>query len=155
MVSALPSPGGGTDSREVAEVTDDYYKRKNDHGKPPSALVPWEVREAQGAPNTLVRALQAWQTGEGDEADSLKSFASLNPTCVSAASKVLEFGAKKYAPHSWRTVPDAIDRYRNALWRHWDAHMCGESLDQESELSHLAHMYCNAIFLFALLKKDD
>ena len=32
---------------------------------------------------------------------------------------VLEFGAKKYEKNGWKTVPNAVERYLNALDRHW------------------------------------
>lgn len=65
---------------------------------------------------------------------------------------VLEFGARKYAPGGWMTVPDAEQRYRDALIRHLVAEMDGEERDPESGLLHAAHTACNALFLlwFAL-----
>jgi hypothetical protein len=64
--------------------------------------------------------------------------------------KVLTFGAKKYAPNSWRTVPDALERYKHALIRHWIAMETGEWLDPESGLPHWAHIACDALFCCAL-----
>jgi hypothetical protein len=60
---------------------------------------------------------------------------------------VLTYGASKYAPEGWRSVPDAGDRYLAALLRHLAAWRGGERLDQESGLPHLAHVACNAVFL--------
>lgn len=63
---------------------------------------------------------------------------------------VLEYGARKYAPHGWRLVPDAERRYLAALMRHAAAYGRGEPVDPESGLSHLAHLATNALFLAEL-----
>lgn len=60
--------------------------------------------------------------------------------------KVLEYGAKKYAPENWRHVPDAKERYKNALLRHVIAWASGETNDPETGLSHLAHAGCCILF---------
>lgn len=61
--------------------------------------------------------------------------------------EVLEFGAHKYAPNSWRTIPDARQRYMDALIRHVVAIQLGEIIDPESGLSHIDHVATNALFL--------
>jgi hypothetical protein len=61
--------------------------------------------------------------------------------------KVLTFGAKKYSPGGWKTVPDAKDRYFAAALRHLTAYQSGEKTDPESGLSHLAHAACCIMFL--------
>lgn len=60
---------------------------------------------------------------------------------------VLEFGAQKYAPDNWKTVPDARTRYYDAAIRHLTAWFSGEKLDQESGENHLAHAACCIMFL--------
>lgn len=60
---------------------------------------------------------------------------------------VLTFGAKKYAPNNWQLVHDAQERYYAALLRHLKSWRCGEQIDPESGLHHLAHVACNALFL--------
>jgi hypothetical protein len=64
--------------------------------------------------------------------------------------KVLTFGAKKYSPEGWRTVPDAKARYTAALLRHLYALNVGEKIDSESGLRHIDHLLCNAAFLAEL-----
>ena len=63
---------------------------------------------------------------------------------------VLEFGAKKYAPGGWKSVPNARERYFNACIRHLTAWWDGEKNDSESGLSHLAHAGCCILFLLWL-----
>lgn len=67
-----------------------------------------------------------------------------------AVSEVTTFGAKKYAPRSWMTVPNARDRYNDALHRHLLMAAAGESHDQESKLLHAAHVAWNALALLEL-----
>lgn len=64
--------------------------------------------------------------------------------------KVYTFGAKKYAPNSWRNLPDGMERYKAALLRHLVAFDKGEEFDEESQLPALAHMAWNAIAMLAI-----
>ena len=72
------------------------------------------------------------------------------PNALEQVSQILTFGAKKYAAHSWQTVPQGEDRYLAALLRHLTAHSKGEKNDPESGMSHLAHAACNALFILEL-----
>jgi hypothetical protein len=63
-------------------------------------------------------------------------------------AEVLGMGAAKYGENNWRGV--ARKRYEAALLRHYTAYKNGEKKDQESGLSHLSHMACNALFILAL-----
>ena len=60
---------------------------------------------------------------------------------------VMDYGARKYKPQSWQRVPDAEERYRDALLRHLWAYLEGEKRDPETDLHHLAHAACNCLFL--------
>lgn len=63
---------------------------------------------------------------------------------------VLEFGAQKYAPDNWKTVPGARVRYFDAAIRHITAWRNGEKDDPESGHPHLAHAVCCLLFLLWL-----
>lgn len=63
---------------------------------------------------------------------------------------VLTFGARKYSPNGWRSVPEAKQRYQAALLRHLYALNNGEKVDPESGLRHIDHLLCNATFLAEL-----
>ncbi len=75
-----------------------------------------------------------------------------------AVVEVLEFGARKYAAHAWRDVPDAQMRYWDANMRHL-FRQPGEpnpgmprdpwELDSESGLLHAAHAACDSLFYLA------
>ena len=60
---------------------------------------------------------------------------------------VLEFGRKKYARDNWKLVDDGKARYTKALIRHLAAVLKGEEIDEESGLSHWAHVGCNVLFI--------
>jgi len=81
--------------------------------------------------------------------DDNKTDWSLMPwECVEEINKVLDFGARKYAPNNWRTGSGfSYTRVISSLLRHTFAWVRGEDLDPESGLSHLSHMGCNVIFL--------
>lgn len=59
--------------------------------------------------------------------------------------EVLHFGAKKYSRDNWQKVNP--EEYKKACMRHLIAFYEGEWIDSESNLPHLAHLICNAIFL--------
>jgi hypothetical protein len=66
---------------------------------------------------------------------------------LKSVAKILTFGAKKYKADSWKCVPNAEQRYEDAMDRHLNAWKSGEDLDPESGLSHLSHIACNCLFL--------
>lgn len=69
---------------------------------------------------------------------------------VTGLIKVLTFGARKYAPNGWRSVPDASERYLAAALRHLAARAAEEKYDQESGLRHVDMAFCNLAFLAEL-----
>lgn len=70
---------------------------------------------------------------------------------VEELAKVLQFGADKYGKNNWQNCDD-ITRYLNALERHFIEIKKGKFLDDESGLSHIAHLTANAMFLKYFLK---
>lgn len=60
------------------------------------------------------------------------------------------FGANKYTPHGWLSVPDAQQRYTDAMMRHWLKDQAGETVDPDSGLSHKAHFAWNALAILEL-----
>lgn len=93
-------------------------------------------------------------TGGGAKHDAGKIRAGLVladfPRALLAVGEVATFGAQKYAAHSWRTVPAAAERYRDAFFRHQLAAAAGERIDRESGLPHAAHIAWNALALLEL-----
>lgn len=70
----------------------------------------------------------------------------VNPQLVKAVAEVRMYGTEKYGDsENWRKVEPK--RYVDALYRHLLAYIEGDEVDEESGLSHLAHMACNISFL--------
>ena len=84
---------------------------------------------------------------EGIKYDSAKPRMNLlPPKAIMEVSKVLTFGAEKYDAENWRKLDDLQNRYTAGALRHIFAHMDGEQLDPETNLSHLAHALCCLLF---------
>ncbi len=71
-------------------------------------------------------------------------------TFLEQMAAVMTHGANKYDENTWQTVPNGKRRYVGAAFRHLVAHCKGEANDSDSGLPHLAHLACNAMFLFEL-----
>lgn len=63
------------------------------------------------------------------------------------------FGAKKYTDNGWQEVDNGIERYLNAMLRHYLNYKNGEELDPESGLPHLSHMAWNALAVSELYQR--
>lgn len=70
----------------------------------------------------------------------------LPPIAINELSRVLTFGAKKYAPNNWQKGMN-WSRVIGSLKRHLAAIEKGEDFDPETGLLHSAHVMCNAAFL--------
>jgi hypothetical protein len=84
---------------------------------------------------------------EGKKFDIGKERWSLFPKgALQQVLRVLEFGAQKYAPDNWKQVPNARQRYYDAMMRHIESWWSGEKTDPETGIHHLAHAVCCALF---------
>ena len=70
----------------------------------------------------------------------------LPPKALMEVSRVLTIGAEKYDEQNWRKLDNLQNRYTGATLRHLFAHMDGEKLDPETNLSHIAHAVCCLLF---------
>lgn len=61
------------------------------------------------------------------------------------------YGATKYTANGWRSVPDGVERYTDAMYRHLLAEAGGELRDNESGLLHAAQAAWNALARLELL----
>lgn len=71
--------------------------------------------------------------------------------CLGAFSRALArvaevgtYGANKYTPNGWQSVPNAQDRYMDAAMRHL-LKSATEELDPETGLPHLSHAAWNLL----------
>lgn len=80
-------------------------------------------------------------------------------------AKVLTFGARKYAAHSWREVPEGIDRYWSSYERHMnriaiygldsrDLNENGEVDEHHSGELDIDHANTNGLFIAELIRKQ-
>ena len=60
--------------------------------------------------------------------------------------RVMTHGEKKYERENWKLV-EPRERYLRAAFRHLISYKEGEKTDNETGLSHLAHVATNMIFL--------
>lgn len=73
---------------------------------------------------------------------------------INAVTAVREYGTQKYGdPENWRNVE--VQRYRDALYRHWLAYLGGERIDPESGLPHMHHVACNTAFIIELDGEEE
>lgn len=87
---------------------------------------------------------------KGEKHDGGKPRMDLVPLeALEEVARVLDFGARKYAPDNWRHVRPFRSRYLAAALRHLAAYQGGQELDPETELPHLAHATCCLLFLLA------
>jgi Domain of unknown function (DUF5664) len=76
----------------------------------------------------------------------------LDPEALLGISRVLSFGATKYAAHNWRGGI-RYSRIIGSILRHLFAIMGGEDIDKESGLPHVDHCGCDIMFLSYYMKK--
>lgn len=97
--------------------------------------VPWEAKASEYDEGGLERHLEAEEQTRapaGRKDDKGKPTWRLLYTFlpeIEGMVRVLEFGAKKYAPENWKLVPDAFNRYGEAGRRHLMASLAGEEKD--------------------------
>jgi hypothetical protein len=65
--------------------------------------------------------------------------------------RVGTFGANKYTDNGWATVPNGVERYTDAAYRHLLKEAQGELIDPDSELYHAAHTAWNALARLELI----
>ena len=59
--------------------------------------------------------------------------------------KVGTYGANKYTDNGWKSVPNAVERYTDAMYRHLLKEALDERFDKDTELLHAAHTAWNAL----------
>jgi Domain of unknown function (DUF5664) len=94
----------------------------------------------------------------GAKADAGKNRVGLMVSGFSLAlnrvAEVTTFGANKYTPNGWLSVPSANERYNDALYRHL-IESVHHPIDPETGIEHLAHAAWNVLALLELqLRKE-
>ena len=70
-------------------------------------------------------------------------------------SAVATFGAEKYSANGWVSVPNGLERYTDAMYRHLLAEAAGQHCDAESGLVHAAHAAWCALARLELMLRDE
>ena len=73
---------------------------------------------------------------------------------LAAVTAVGTFGARKYTANGWRSVPDGVERYSEAMMRHWLAEQQGIETDAESNFLHASHTAWNALARLELMLRE-
>jgi hypothetical protein len=77
----------------------------------------------------------------------------LPPELLHETALVLDGGAQKYGENNWAQGAD-YSRYFAAMQRHAWQWWSGQNVDEESGMSHLAHVVACAGFLMAYQRRD-
>ena len=74
---------------------------------------------------------------------------------LTEVGKVGTFGANKYTPNGWLSVPGGQERYTDAMLRHTLQETEGELVDPDSGLVHAAHTAWNALARLELMLRES
>lgn len=125
------------------ELSLDYYERRTEILR--NEIMMQEIKDPASAPGLK------FDQGKAPVVEGcLQRF----PRAIAAVAKVSEYGKKKYGSYGdWETVPDAFNRYTNAMGRHLlsDRNGC---IDPESGLLEIAMTAWNAIARLELFLKE-
>lgn len=99
-------------------------------------------------------------TSSGIKYDADKVQYSLVPSyALEAVAKNLTAGLQKYKERdNWKKVPNAEQRYLDALYRHLEAHRRGEIYDADNadpSTTHMSAVAVNALFLLEFLLNPE
>lgn len=72
---------------------------------------------------------------------------------LECVAEVGTYGANKYTRNGWESVPDGVQRYKDALWRHL-LKVNNEVLDEESGLPHLHMVAWNVLAVIELMQRE-
>lgn len=92
---------------------------------------------------------------DGGKPQVLRFVLSYFPRACQAVAEVSAFGAIKYTEGGWRTVPDGIRRYSEALQRHLYKPVIEGPADPETGLLHAAHAAWNALAVLEKMIEDQ
>ena len=92
-------------------------------------------------------------TGKGDLSKKPHPRA-LNPDLLNETAKCFRFGQIKHGVDNFRTMDEqASGELIDALLRHLNAYLSGETHADDSKLHHLAHVDANIHMLYRLIKR--
>jgi hypothetical protein len=115
---------------------------------------------------SITEEMQAWNPDTveeqipGTKYDSGKlQYTLVPPYALQEVARNLTAGLKKYKErNNWQKVPEARQRYMDALMRHFEAIRRGEIIDHEStepNMSHMSAVAVNAMFLLEFMYNPE
>jgi hypothetical protein len=142
--------------QSVEEIVKEYWSKVSPEPTPPIIKIPYtpygsfSVNKPYGGSVTSTPV----EVDVGIRYDDGKlPMHLLPPELLTEVAKVLQFGAKKYAPRNWEKGMD-WSRVEGSLIRHLVKWKEGEDIDPETGLSHISHVACNAAFLLAYINRE-
>lgn len=91
--------------------------------------------------------------------DSKVQYTLVPSYALEAVAKNLTAGLIKYKERdNWQKVPNATDRYLNALYRHLEAHRRGEIYDTDNDdptTTHMSAVAVNAMFILEFMLNEN
>jgi hypothetical protein len=76
------------------------------------------------------------------------------PRACIAVADISGHGASKYDWKGWESVPNGINRYSNAMFRHAMKEIIEGPYDKDSKLLHKAHFAWNAMAVLELALRE-
>lgn len=76
------------------------------------------------------------------------------PRALLAVAEIGTYGRHKYSKGGWKHVESGIERYTNAMDRHRLKETI-ETVDQETEMLHAAHLAWNALARLELMLREQ
>lgn len=98
----------------------------------------------------------ASEAQESKKYDSGKLMWHLLPlSLVKPVVEIFQYGLKKYKQEgSWKHLDNGYVRYRDAFFRHLEAHESGQTHDPESGFPHIQHCAWNALAMMYFALKE-
>ena len=96
-------------------------------------------------PKTIEKGPASSESIKNDFADKKPRWDLLPIDELGGVVDVYTAGAKKYGENRWQTLPNGVNRYMGAFFRHLTAHKRGEHFDPEDGCLHLDKCIWNMI----------
>ena len=164
----LPSDNVKIARREYKDfLVDGYYAKKYDKGKVQYTLVPdifFNIRLDTIGYDNVPTYDDHEITLLNMNKEGLISFIRYAGLCLGGVvnlytelAKIYTYGLEKgYGRESWKTVPNAIDRYNNAMERHFRTFKSGKYINEEDGgMLHIAQAAWNALTLLWFMENNN
>jgi len=160
MFNLTLSNGDYSKCHEACDVTNSYCISNNKIWKPIEMLHKSITQEIQDFNLKILNGINLDQQIPGTKYDQDKlQYTLIPPHALAEVARNLTIGLKKYKERdNWKKVPNAEQRYLDALYRHLEAHRKGEIYDPDSsvpDMPHLAAVAVNAMFLLEFMLNPD